>query len=182
MRAPVFQIIAWLWFPAVALAEGDSGGITASLSPRESRPGDLVTLEVTMDRETYGEFALEVPEHRQLPVVSRERVPLRLVDGRYRQGERLVLQPASSGQLTIAGMTARLTEAGGAREVVLPELKLNVPPFETADDDPAPEPFPEPAAGKSSRFPLPVVAAAVLVAGILLGVFKFFRQQKEGAA
>ena len=135
-----------------------------------------------MNREDYGEFVLHIPSHPRLHLVSREKIPLGLVDGRYRQGERLVLQAVSSGPLALTGMKAELTEAGGVRAVELPELELKVLPFDSADENPAPETFPEAAPAKRPRFPFAAAAVGILAAGFLLVLLLRTRRRKEGAA
>ena len=134
-----------------------------------------------MNREDYGEFALDFPAHPRLRLVSRERIPPRIAEGRYLQGERLVLQAVSSGPLVIAGMTARLTEAAGARVVNLPEARLTVLPFDSSDENSAPEPFPAPEVRKRGSFPLAIGAAGVLGGSLLLALFLRARPRREAA-
>ena len=179
MRSSWFQFIGWLCLWGSALAAEDSGGFTVTLSPEEVRPGDLITLQVRMDRKDYGEFDLDVPSHPDLHLVSRERIPLRLVDGWYRQGERLLLQPVSSGSLVLGGMTAQLTAAGGVRVVSLPELRLEVLPFDSADENPSPELFPDSVPPESERPLFPIIAAGVLIGGFLLMLWMRIQRRKE---
>lgn len=120
----------------------DGSGISARFEPARVYPGDVCALIVEMDRDTFGQFELHVPAQPQLYLVSVERVPVSLVNGRYRQRQSLRLQPLSSGEMAINEAQVQLTDANGTQTISLPVVKLQVLPFETADVSDAPESLP----------------------------------------
>jgi hypothetical protein len=152
MKSFALQIIGLLCLSTSALAGEDLGGMSLNFTPDTARPGDLITLWVQMNREDYAEFDLEVPSHPQLHLVAREQIPPAHVNGQYYQGERLMLQPLSSGEITLTGVTVQLTEAAGPREVELPEITLTVQAFGSTDEEATPEVLPA-TAGKRGLSP-----------------------------
>ena len=139
----IIQMAGILWLATASLQAEDLGGLSINFTPDTARPGDLVTLWVQMNREDYAEFKLEVPSHPQLHLVAREQIAPAHVNGQYYQGERLMLQPLSSGDITLTDVAVELTEASGARNVSLPAATLTVEPFEADDEATTPEALPE---------------------------------------
>ncbi len=167
MKSTLFHIVGLLWLSTLSLT-ADQGGMTATFTPDEAQPGDLITLWVQMNREDYGEFDLDIPSHPRLHLVTREQIPPTLVNGHFYQGERLTLQALSSGPLTLSGMTVQLTEAEGVRTVALPELTLTVAPFDAQDTIEDPQPLPRPESARGNSPPLTPTLIAVLIGGFLL--------------
>lgn len=137
------QMAGMLLLATASLQAEDLGGLSIDFTPDTARPGDLVTLWVEMNREDYAAFKLEVPSHPQLHLVAREQIAPAHVNGQYYQGERLMLQPLSSGKITLADVAVELTETKGARTVSLPVAILTVEPFEADDEAATPEALPE---------------------------------------
>ena len=170
MRSTIAQMVGLLWLTAPTLPAKDLGGLSASFKPATAKPGDLITLWVEMNREDYAEFDLKIPSHPQLHLVAREKVPIALVNGKYYQGERLMLQPLSSGNITLSEISVELTETTGPRKVSLPKVSLPVEPFELADNVSVPEPLPQ-AASDQVMSPSVFIPLLFVVAGALLLIF-----------
>jgi len=143
-----FVILFLLSFSTLA---HDRGGMTARFIPAEVKPGDLFELSVEMHRGDYGQFVLNITSHPRLHLVTRERVPPKLVNGRYHQEERLVLQALSSGPLTFSGLQVELIETNGTRTITFPDLKLNILPFAQLDSIESPQPLPIPESNFTSN-------------------------------
>lgn len=166
-----------LLLAGVMASAEDFGGLTARLIPEEVKPGDLFVLSVEMRRADFGEFTLEVPSHPGLHLVSREKIPLSVVDGQYHQGERLMLQALASGAVNLSGIKAELTESTGSRVVELPELGLKVTAFETEDLSEVPEPLPVSKDDSQSRTAL--IVNFILLAGIALLTYIICRPRTD---
>ncbi|TWT84097.1 hypothetical protein CA13_55730 [Planctomycetes bacterium CA13] len=161
-----FILLLFCLLPISAKAMEHSG-ITARFEPPQVHPGDVCTLIVEMDRDTFGQFELHVPAHSQLHVVSVLRVPVSLANGRYRQRQCLQLQPLSSGEVTINEAQVELTDANGTQTISLPMVMLQVLPLEATDLNDAPESLPgtiDESNGKSPAF----LIGGILLCGILL--------------
>lgn len=170
MRSIIAQIVGLLWLTATSLPAEDLGGLSVEFKPAEAKPGDLVTLWVEMNREDYAEFDLEVLFHPQLHLVAREKIPITHVNGNYYQGERLMVQPLSSGDVTLNEISVVLTESTGPRRVSLPKASLAVEPFDSDDKVSTPEPLPQEATalGISSSVFIPLL---LMVAGGFVLIF-----------
>ena len=103
--------------------------------------GDLFALIIEMDREQFAQFDVRFPIHPRLHIVSRESVPPRLVEGRYKQKESFILQAVSSGELVLSGFVIELSQGNGKQVITYPDISLNVLPFE-ADTSNVPAPLP----------------------------------------
>ncbi|MCM2372059.1 hypothetical protein [Aporhodopirellula aestuarii] len=123
-------------------AVDDSHGITARFIPARANPGEIVELRVEMNRKQWGSFELQVPSQPTLHSIAVERVPLEYANGQYHQRESLFFQPVSSGTHTIGDARVMLSTADGPHEVELPELSLEVSPFDASEISDAPEPLP----------------------------------------
>ena len=145
----------------------EGSGISARFEPPQVRPGDVCALMVEMDRDTFGQFELHVPAHSQLHLVSVERVPVALVNGRYRQRQSLQLQPLSSGEMAINEAQVQLTDTNGTQTILLPVVTLQVLPFETADVSDAPESLPGTIDGRAATS-LAIGYGVAIVIGVLL--------------
>lgn len=143
MRSIIAQTVGLLWLTATSLPAEDLGGLSVEFKPAVANPGDLVTLWVEMNREDYAEFDLKVLIHPQLHLVAREKIPITHANGSYYQSERLMLQPLSSGDVTLNEISVVLTETTGPRTVSLPTANLTVEPFDSADKVSTPEPLPQ---------------------------------------
>lgn len=139
----IIQMAGMLWLATASLQAEDLGGLSIDFTPDTAKPGDLVMLWVEMNREDYAEFKLKVPSHPQLHLVAREQIAPAHANGQYYQGERLMLQPLSSGEITLADVAVELTETSGARTVSLPAATLTVEAFEADDEAATPEALPE---------------------------------------
>ncbi len=143
MKGFFIQMAGMLWLATASLQAEDLGGLSIDFTPDTAKPGDLVMLWVEMNREDYAEFKLKVPSHPQLHLVAREQIAPAHANGQYYQGERLMLQPLSSGEITLANVAVELTETSGARTVSLPAATLTVEAFEADDEAATPEALPE---------------------------------------
>ncbi len=114
-------------------------GITVAFVPDHVHPGDLCQLLVTLDRSDYACFEWTAPIHSRLHRVALENRPLEYVNGRYRQSASVHFQAVASGRVSIDDLTLHLTDRSGTRVVDLPNLALEVLPFDQPDlsDDPA---------------------------------------------
>jgi hypothetical protein len=121
----------------------ERAGVSARFDPALVHPGDICELVVEMDRDTFGRFELQVPAHPKLHLVSVERVPVSLANGRYRQRQSYQLQPLSSGEMAVNEVQVQLTDSAGTQTFLLPEVTLQVLPFEAVDVSDSPELLPE---------------------------------------
>jgi hypothetical protein len=168
MKTRLPHIVGLLALWTTCASASDLGGMSINFTPDQARPGDLVTLSIQMNREDYGEFALEIPSHPQLHLVTREQIPPIHVKGNYYQGERLMLQAISSGTITLEGVSVELTESSGTRTVELPPVTLTVSPFDSEDANAAPEQLPEPNTESAKATALAPSLIAMIIGGFIL--------------
>ncbi|TWU38219.1 hypothetical protein [Novipirellula artificiosorum] len=162
-----FAIGVFLCLAPVSATATDHSGISIRFYPSAVQPGDVSELIVQMDRQTFGEFELHVPSHPQLHLVSMQRAPVSFEDGRYRQRQILILQPLSSGKVTINEAQVEFTDSNGPQSILLPAATLDVLPFNSADLSDVPQSLP--AAGHDVvSTTMPIVYGAVLLVCILI--------------
>ncbi|TWU40319.1 hypothetical protein Q31b_36670 [Novipirellula aureliae] len=142
-------------------------GVSVRFDPARVQPGDVCALIVEMDRETFGGFELHVPSHPNLHLVSIERFPVSLKDGRYQQRQCWWLQPLASGTVVISDVQVELTDSNGTETIALPSVTLDVVPLESMDLSDAPEPLP-PAVDDHDATSLGIRYLTVFLTGLLL--------------
>lgn len=173
-------------FATTGQENGNSNfGISAVVVPAEARPGDIVELRVEMRRASWGRFHLQMPNHPQLRLLAEEKIPVSYAQGIFRQQQTLLLQPVSSGDIVIAGMTATVSTADGNQTIELPDQTLNVQAFQDVTLSNAPLPMPpDELETQTSALPwwfgLAICAIGAVVVS-LLSLFGFLRVRKRAS-
>ncbi|SMP51187.1 hypothetical protein SAMN06265222_103238 [Neorhodopirellula lusitana] len=106
-------------------------GITARFEPHQAHPGDIVTLNVEMKRESWGQFELQIPNQTSVHSIAIEEIPLRLADGQYQQRISWLFQPITSGRIEFQDASVIVVTDEGEQTIGLPNLRLDVQPFPT---------------------------------------------------
>lgn len=155
-------------------------GISASIVPNNARPGDVVEFRVEMNRDTWGRFELERPNHPRMRTIAEEKIPVSYQGQLYKQRHSVFLQPVSSGDIRIGATSITLSTAGGEQTVELPTLALRVQPF----DSPALSDLPLPLPPGETAFQSPSIFSLLFWAGVALAVlgvwsFVFFGLQNR---
>ncbi|EMI55496.1 hypothetical protein [Rhodopirellula sallentina] len=161
---------------------GPAHGIVASFHPEQARPGDVVEFRVEMIRDEWGQFELHVPSHSELHSIAVEKVPVEIDGDRYRQRESLLFQPVASGTMIVGDAFVSLTTTSGVEEMQLPELRLEVLPFEKAGLSSTPEPFPLDEEGETRSTQFAGTVAAVLGVVAVALFFWLIRQNHRSIA
>ncbi len=174
------------WIPVVAFglstlwtvgSTGDSG-ITATLVPNEIHPGDMFRLEVVRQNEEFAVFKLEVPPIDRLHLLGTEKSPVELVDGSYLQKESWIFQPDSSGDITMENLSVVFVHSDPEVRIFLPELKLSVIPYPSADSDNSPLPMASlPKSKNSSKFGVYFFITLIAIIPLLYIYFRYRRNR-----
>jgi hypothetical protein len=143
MIIPAVKMLRFCIVLTFLLVHAASAGIDLTLSPANSRPGDVVELRASMEQADYANFELKLPQHADLYLVDRQRQPVEYVDGQYRQESLWLLQPTRSGTIRVTGIQAVLHQQDGPVTLDLPELSIEVERYISADDSFYPEPWPD---------------------------------------
>ncbi|MBL7077767.1 MAG: hypothetical protein ISS31_09870 [Kiritimatiellae bacterium] len=146
------------------------GDVTLTLDPARIYPGELATLQASMESSSYASFTLALPPDEHLLLVSREPGAVLLADGIYHQSHRWVVQAVSSGEVNWEGLYALVSTTQGMGGVAVAPATLTILPYPAHEESATPAPLPLPPSATASdtgRFIALVATIAVLCVALL---------------
>lgn len=132
LYASWFRDVRLALIAAICLLCGLSSfaGIDVSFSHSTCRPGDVIELRAVSAFDQLTSFELKLPQHAALHLVAHQRQPIMYWQGEYTQEDVWVLQPMHSGVIHLEGLRALVSQGGVLTDQELPDVSLEVLPYE----------------------------------------------------